>query len=353
MDSPVAYLLVVGADTSYLVDIFKVLDSNGYNYVSCTDADEAIAKVREIRFDTIVVNIGTPAGFGMDILEPIRQSSPETPVIILGANVTVDVAVNALRNGVFDFIITPFSPEQLTRSLQRAVRNRRQRENEKRYLKEVEEKLKESISRTDQSLDIEIIHRFAAVAEFRDPTDLAHNVRIGQYCRILARALSLPGDAVEAISIGGPLHDIGKACMPDSILLKKGPLTKVEANLMKRHTSIGKQMLEDSDLPYIETAASIALNHHERWDGTGYPCGLKGDAIPIEGRISILCDQYDTLRSARPYKNPISHEAAVQIITKGDGRTMPQHFDPKILASFKELAPAFDTIFELNVPPRI
>jgi putative two-component system response regulator len=85
----------------------------------------------------------------------------------------------------------------------------------------------------------------------------------------------------------------------------------------------------------------------------GYPCGLKGDAIPIEGRISILCDQYDTLRSARPYKNPISHEAAVEIITKGEGRTMPQHFDPKILASFKELAPAFDTIFELNVPPRI
>ena len=112
-----------------------------------------------------------------------------TPVIILGLNVTVDAAVNALRNGVFDFIITPFSPEQLTRSLQRAVRNRRQRENEKLYLKEIEEKLKESISRTGQSLDMELIDRFAAVAEFRDPTDLAHNVRIGQYCPILARAL--------------------------------------------------------------------------------------------------------------------------------------------------------------------
>jgi putative two-component system response regulator len=196
--------------------------------------------------------------------------------------------------------------------------------------------------------NMDILGRLAAVAEFRDPCELAHNRRFGHYCQIIARALSLPAHLTEAIGTGGPLHDIGMSCMPDPILLKNGPLTKVEADLMKSHTSLGKQMLEGSSLPGIGIAASIALTHHERWDGSGYPGGLKGEAIPLEGRIAIICDQYDTLRSSRPYKQPLSHEVAARIITDGDGRTMPQHFDPKVLAAFKETASSFETVFELS-----
>ena len=117
---------------------------------------------------------------------------------------------------------------------------------------------------------------------------------------------------------------------------------------MKSHTVIGKQMLEESSLPGMDIADIIALTRHERWNGSGYPGGLKGEAIPMEGRIAIICDQYDTLRSEQPYRQPLSHEAAVRIIIIGDGRTKPQHFDTKVLAAFKETASSFETVFELT-----
>jgi putative two-component system response regulator len=345
-------VLIISSESDNLFDICKILEGSGYTLASCADPDQALSMVRDTHFDGIVVNIGKQGAVGMDILTAIRQISAQTPFIILSSDVTVDLTMNALRTGVFDFIIMPCSDEQLLRSVNRAITNRRQKESEKHYMKEIGEKLKDVFPRSDEKIDMEIVHRFAALAEFRDPNNLAHNVRMGHYCHILARALSLPRDIVEAISIAAPLHDIGKACMPDSILLKEGLLTKVEADLMKSHTSYGQRILMGCGLPDMETAASIALTHHERWNGTGYPGGLKATDIPIEGRIANLCDQYDTLRSARPYKQPKSHGEAFAIITKGDGRTLPQHFDPGILALFSEHASAFDAIFELNMPAR-
>lgn len=346
-------VLVIGSESDNLSDICKILEGSGYTSFSCADPDQALSMVRDMHVDGIVVNISRQGAAGMDILTAIRQISAQTPFIILSSGVTVDLTMNALRTGVFDFIIMPCSEEQLIRSVNRAIANRRQKESEKQYVKEIGEKLKGILPGSDGKIDMEIVHRFAALAEFRDPNNRAHNVRMGHYCHILARALSLPQNIVEAISIAAPLHDIGKSCMPDSMLLKKGLLTKVEANLMKGHTSYGQQILMGCGLPDMETAASIALTHHERWDGTGYPCGLKGTDIPIEGRIANLCDQYDTLRSARPYKQAISHKEAFAIITKGDGRTLPKHFDPAILALFSEHASAFDAIFELNMPARV
>ena len=334
----VTNLLVIWADPSNLGDLPQVLDSSGYSSIYCNDADAGISKAREINFDAVLVNIGDTAAVGVDILKSLRQFSPETPVIVLGSHVTVDMTVNAIHNGVFDFIVMPSSAEHVTKSLARALRNRRQRENEKLYVREIEEKLREGITVAAIETNMDILGRLAAVAEFRDPRELSHNRRFGHYCRILSRALSLPTHMAEAIGAGGQFHDIGMSCMPNPILLKNGRLTKVEADLMKSHTVIGKQMLEGSSLPGMEIAASIALTHHERWDGSGYPGGLKGDTIPMEGRIAIICDQYDTLRSVRPYKQPLSHEVAMRIITDGDGRTMPKHFDPKVLAAFKETA---------------
>lgn len=188
------------------------------------------------------------------------------------------------------------------------------------------------------------VHSLARASEANDEDTGNHILRVGEYCAILAQRLGLEEQWVKCIKLQATLHDVGKIHIPSEILKKPDKLDPEEWNLMRRHTVKGAKIIGDH--PKFSIAKQIALSHHERWDGSGYPFGYSGDRIPLEGRIMNIADQYDALRNARVYKPALDHATTMQIITEGDGRTMPHHFDPQVLKAFVETAPLFEDVYE-------
>jgi hypothetical protein len=193
------------------------------------------------------------------------------------------------------------------------------------------------------------IEALARASEAADGNTGAHIHRVNAYSAALAEALGMSSDFVERISYSAQMHDVGKLHIPAAILLKPGPLTPAEFEVMKRHKTIGAQILGDS--PRLAMAREIALGHHERWDGSGYPLRLRGYEIPLSARIVMLADVYDALRSRRPYKDGSDHRSAYEALTRGDGRTEPGHFDPAILAAFTRIHAEFEKIFRAHPDP--
>jgi putative two-component system response regulator len=192
----------------------------------------------------------------------------------------------------------------------------------------------------------ETLTRLARASAFRDDETAAHCDRLRHYTAVLCRELRLPDDEAERIAAAAPMHDLGKIGIPDEILNKKGSLDPEEWKIMRAHPGIGASLLRGSNSELIETARQIALTHHECYDGTGYPQGLAGEAIPFSGRIVKLADSYDALRSKRSYKPSFDHDDTCKRILEGDGRTLPRHFDPHVLEAFRATADRFAEIVE-------
>jgi putative two-component system response regulator len=194
------------------------------------------------------------------------------------------------------------------------------------------------------------VARLMAATRFRDSETGDHLERISGYVEVMGRALGMPTDEVQRLSLAASLHDIGKIAVENEILYKDSALDDDEFLVMQCHTTIGGRILHGSPSPLLQLAETIALTHHEHWDGSGYPLGLRGEAIPLPGRIAMLADTYDALRSKRPYKDPLDHQTSLRVILEGDHRSRPSHFDPQLLEILRQEHLQFDQVWRQAQP---
>ena len=355
-------VLVVDDDPSTLRTIARLLKLNGYECVTAASADEARAVISQDHVALVLSDVDMPGESGIDLLDSIAATHPDTATVMVTGIDDRELAERALRMGAYGYVIKPFETNEILINVSNALRrrqleieNRSHRERLESIVKERTAHLWAAINELEQaeeglrSSHLRMIEKLALAAEYRDIETSAHLTRTSRYTELLALRAGMEEEEAALLRVASLLHDVGKAGVPANVLLKPGKLSPDEFENVKLHPEIGARMLADDPSELLQLAARVALTHHEWMDGSGYPQGLKGKDIPLEGRIVAIAESFDALTSNRPYRKAYHLGEAVDIMEAERGT----HFDPKLLEMFLNAMDELVAIKnEAKPPPR-
>ncbi|MCU0236676.1 MAG: response regulator [Acidobacteria bacterium] len=328
-DNKPARILVVDDEPGLSRLVAQLLTARGYANRICVSGAEAIAQLRSGEFDLVISDITMPGMSGIELLTAAKLEHPGIAFIMLTAIDDHATAVRALELGAFGYIVKPFEANELFINISNALRRRELELERDRYEERLEDEVRERTAEIRAAQE-QVILRLMSASGYRDEETGDHIRRMGEYAAVLARAAGWDAGATDEMRLAAPMHDIGKIGVADAILHKAGKLTPGEFAQIQEHSRIGFRILEGSGIPLLDLAGEIALHHHEKWDGSGYPDGLAGESIPEAARIVAICDVYDALVTDRVYRRAFSEEQALAIMSEGRGG----HFDPRLFDIF-------------------
>jgi putative two-component system response regulator len=325
--------ILIVDDQETVVDLMRgILEDAGYHdLVSTTNPRGAQALYRERNPDLVLVDLHMPQMSGVEVVRALMAESAGMylPVLMLTADAAPEAKRSALAQGAKDFLVKPFDNTEVLLRIKNLLETRALYKELKRHTETLDQRVKERTRQLAEA-QVELLNRLAVLSEYKDDDTSQHTQRIGALAAVVAHALGQSEEEVELLRLAAPLHDIGKIGVPNHILLKTGKLSPSEFEIMRSHTNVGGEVFANSQFPVLKLARQIALYHHERWDGCGYPQRLKGDQIPLSARIVAVVDTFDALIHGRPYKRGLSFQEAKKELQGQAGR----QFDPRIVEVF-------------------
>jgi putative two-component system response regulator len=338
-DKPV--ILVVDDQVQNIELLEAHLVPHGYEIIRAVNGEDALDKLSGNQIDLILLDIMMPGMDGFEVTRRVRQSKKNhlLPVILVTALWETEDRIKGIEAGCDDFISKPIDKLELLARIRSLLKVKDYNDLMLNYRTELESEVTARTEQLNQALlrlkttSLDTIYRLSMASEYKDEDTGAHIKRMSRYSAAVARRMGLDENIIETILYAAPMHDLGKIGIPDQILMKPGKLDLAEWKIMKMHTVIGAKILQGSDAEFIKLGESIALSHHEKWDGSGYPNGDKGLEIPIAGRIVAIADVFDALTSKRPYKEPFTIEKSLAIVKEGRGT----HFDPDVVDAFFDI----------------
>lgn len=349
IEPKLASILVVDDEAANVRLLQKVLEMDGYNNIICTQNPlQVLDLYKEHNSDLILLDLDMPEldGYGvMEQLNTLTNGKPPT-ILVLTAQHMQSYRQRALDNGARDYVTKPFDAKEL---LSR-VRNLLEVQMASKYMKYQNEILEQKVQQRTQEIHdtrLQVVRRLGRAAEYRDEETGLHIIRMSKMAVIIGKAAGMDDEQCDLLLNAAPMHDIGKIGIPDYILLKPGKFEPEEWEIMKTHAQIGADILSGGDSELMNMAHDIAISHHEKWNGKGYPNGLVAEAIPLVGRITALADVFDALTSRRPYKEPWTVDKSLELIKSESG----QHFDPRLVDIFVDKLPEIIAIKEKYAEP--